>query len=92
MAVRGADVSRKSTSNLSVHEFSELLRRKNVSDHVIENAKKNLINGELFLEMKEDDLVEIAPLLADRLILRRLIRDCEESNRKFLTPRKVSSC
>ena len=35
---------------------------------------ENNVNGEVFLELTEKDLTEVAPLLADRIALRRLQR------------------
>ena len=34
----------------------------------------NHVNGEVFLELTESDLKEVAQLLADRIVLRRLQR------------------
>lgn len=75
-----------SISLLSIQQLSEFLAGKNVSSTVIEAFARNKINGDLFLEMRESDVNEMAPLLADRLMLRRLI---EEFKKKKM-PRKVS--
>jgi hypothetical protein len=40
---------------------------------VIENIKKHKINGELFLQLTEEYMREIAPLLGDRIKLKRII-------------------
>ena len=48
-------------------EFSDL------EDHVSENIKKHKIDGQTFLQLNEEYLKEVAPLLGDRLKLKKVI-------------------
>ena len=45
---------------------------------VIQNIKLHKISGELFLQLSEEYLREIAPLLGDRLQLRKIISGAHE--------------
>lgn len=70
-----------------IEEFCEFMRGKNVSEEVIEAIESNKITKELFFQMNESDVKEIAPLLADRLIIRKMM---EEKTKTRQTPSKVS--
>ena len=62
----------KSATFYSVEELCEFLRDNHVSSDVSDRVKSNQINGELFLELSSDELKEIAPVLGDRVALRKL--------------------
>lgn len=68
-----------------MEEFCDFLTNNNVSEEVVEKIKVNKIDRELFMEMNECDIKEIAPLMADRLILRKLLRDKQHTPRKVLS-------
>ena len=44
-----------------------------VDDEVLSNLKKHKIDGETFLRLNEEYLREVAPLLGDRIKLKRVI-------------------
>ena len=52
----------------------------NLSDGVVEKVKEHKIDGEVFLALDDDYLREIAPLLGDRLKMKRVIADAISAN------------
>lgn len=48
------------------------LRSEGASERVIAALQENELTGEMFLQLKDCDLKELAPLLADRLLLRKI--------------------
>ena len=52
----------------------------NLSDGVVEKVKEHKIDGEVFLALDDDYLREIAPLLGDRLKMKRVITDAISAN------------
>ena len=68
----GTDMATKIINFYSVEELYDFLRDNNVSSDVSDRVKSNQINGELFLELTSDELKEIAPVLGDRVTLRKL--------------------
>ena len=59
----------------SVNDLCEFLEIEfpDLEDHVLENIKKHKINGQTFLQLKEEYLKEVAPPLGDRLKLKKVI-------------------
>ena len=51
------------------------------SENVLRRIEDNNINGELFFQLTEEDLKEIAPVFSDRILLRNL----KESVKVFCT-------
>lgn len=49
-------------------------RSNNTSERVIDNIEENNINGQLFFQLSENDLKEVASLLCDRIALRNLLK------------------
>ena len=69
-----------------------------VDDEVLSNLKKHKIDGETFLQLNEEYLREVAPLLGDRIKLKRVITSALEPSlcetpctSTATTPRQVSS-
>ena len=60
---------------LSVEEVCGLLATKEISQDVINNFEEHGINGEVFLCLTQDPeyLKELAPRIADRVILKKLV-------------------
>ena len=61
-----------SLSSYCVEEFALLLEEEDFPQDVIEAVIKNEIDGEIFMDLSEDYLKEIAPRLKDRVLLKRL--------------------
>ena len=61
-------------SEFSVEEVVEYLEDKDVGAEVLDNFKTNLVNGEAFMILEEEDLKELAPLIGERTILRQILR------------------
>ena len=57
---------------LTIEQFCELLLEKGFSQQVTSNFRENGIDGSLFAEMTEDELKEVASMLADRIKLRKM--------------------
>ena len=61
-------------SNLGVGEFCRLVEEHehDFPEGVIGALRENGINGSLFLQLTADDLKELAPRIADRVVIREL--------------------
>ena len=73
-------------------QFSEFLKGKGVNQEVIDDLKMNRIDRKLFFEMKECDIKEIAPCMADRLTLRRIIKENDANDLKEPIPISKTVC
>jgi hypothetical protein len=60
-------------------------------DEVLENVRKHKINGEAFLQLNEEYLREVAPLLGDRIKLKGLLSKISEPTSLASTPTPESS-
>ena len=54
---------------LSVEEMQYFLAKNNASADVLASLEDNGVTGAVFLELTGDDLKEMAPRMADRVIL-----------------------
>ena len=52
---------------LSCEEFSDFLEEQGAHGDVIAAFHRNRINGEAFLNLSEDDLKELLPVIGDRV-------------------------
>ena len=50
-------------------------RSRNLSESAIANIQENKITGTVLLQLTQNDMKEVAPLLWDRILLRNLIKD-----------------
>ena len=60
---------------LSVDDFGEYLRESGIDDDVAITFEQNKISGAAFLQLTEEDLKELVPLLGARLQVRQLLRE-----------------
>ena len=59
----------------SVNDLCEFLEIEfpDLEDHVLENVKKHKIDGQTFLQLDEEYLKDVTPLLGDRVRLKKVI-------------------
>ena len=57
----------------SVEQLCDYLREEDVDEAILINIKKHKIDGSLFVQLNDEYLREIAPLLGDRLRLKNII-------------------
>ena len=57
----------------SVEQLCDYLREEDVDEAILINIKKHKIDGSLFVQLSDEYLREIAPLLGDRLQLKNII-------------------
>ena len=64
-----------SFENLSPDEVCDFLKKHvpSISDDILEKVKEHKIDGEVFVALNDEYLREIAPLLGDRLKIKRAI-------------------
>ena len=60
---------------LSPGAVRRYLKERSVSDDVLEKILEHKIDGEVFLSLNDEHLREIAPLLGDRLKMKRVISE-----------------
>jgi len=70
--------------SLSYEALGEFLLSKGIDSSVATKILDNRIDGELFVELEEIDLTEIAPVLGDRMRLRKILNTVRNSVRKFV--------
>ena len=58
-------------------EFAEFLRRKGLHD-VIDSIATNRIDSGLFLNLTGNDLKELAPVIGDRICLRKILEEARK--------------
>ena len=76
---------------MSIQEFKDFLKDKHqLPSSVIEAVEENGVGGEVFMQLSEIQLKEIAPRLADRITLQG-IQKSEEARKAKETMPMVSS-
>ena len=67
-------MSKSSLSLMSTDELCAYLKQEipNISDNIVKLFSEHKIDGEVFLELDDEYLKEVAPLLGDRLKLKRV--------------------
>lgn len=79
--VRGTMES-KPLELLDIDEMHDFLAKNSVSAEVLAFVRDNGVTGSVFLELTGDDLKEMAPRLADRVVLRKIQNSADESVEK----------
>lgn len=64
---------------LNCEEFSEFLEAQGAHGDIIASFSSNRISGEVFLNLSEDDLKELLPVIGDRVYVRRLLQNALET-------------
>ena len=59
-------------------QLSDYLLSSGIREEVTEAFQANLINGEAFLELSEEDLKELLPVIGDRILIRKLLKKLHE--------------
>ena len=59
-------------------EFSDYLREKGVHCDLIESIVANRIDSGLFISLSESDLKELAPVIGDRICLRKILEEARK--------------
>ena len=59
-------------------EFSDYLREKGVHCDLIESIFANRIDSGLFISLSESDLKELAPVIGDRICLRKILEEARK--------------
>lgn len=71
-------MARKRVDELTVNEFEEFLEDEGLSDEVVENFRRNRVTGAAFLQLTEDDLRELIPLIGQRTVVRELLKQSKQ--------------
>ncbi len=64
-------------SDLSEEGMAEYLMSRGVRHVLAAEFRRNLVTGEAFLQMTEDDLKELAPLIGERVLVRQIQKQCK---------------
>lgn len=76
---RGLKVSKVMEFNdLSCHDLGEYLKDRGIHEDVIAVFNANRICGEAFMELREDDLREMLPVIGDRVRIRKLLDSLQQ--------------
>lgn len=75
-----------------VYDFATFLTDKGLHDEVVSNVIENRITGTLFLKLTEADLKELAPVIGDRLALRKVLEQARKVHYRHLYPVDVHYC
>ena len=59
-------------------EFADYLRKRGVHCDVIKSIIANRIDSGLFLNLTENDLKELAPVIGDRVCLRKILAEARK--------------
>lgn len=59
----------------TVSELKEYLLEKGISEDAVENFEKNEVCGGAFIELTEDDLKELVPLVGVRAAVRAILKE-----------------
>ena len=54
-----------------------------IRSEAVSEFQANLINGDAFLSMSEDDLKDLLPVIGDRIQIRNLLKKLREVNSDF---------
>ena len=63
---------------LTIDEFAERLVEEGIEDEVVKTFEENRISGAVFLQLQEDDLKELVPVIGDRVKVRQLLREATQ--------------
>lgn len=69
---------------MEVDEFCDyLMQDKGVHSEVVISFNRNRISGATFLELSEDDLRDLVPVIGDRVNVRKLLVEAREVQASF---------
>ena len=74
-------MSTEQVLSLNCEELGEFLVSKGIHSSISTAIVDNRIDGELFVALEERDLAEIAPVIGDRMRLRRILSTLKNSVR-----------
>ena len=60
--------------DLSCHDLGEYLMAQGIHENVVAVFNDNRICGKIFMELGEDELREMLPIIGDRLRIRKLLK------------------
>ena len=69
-----ASVQSGGVCDFSVEDLAEYLLLRKVRTGLVNNFKTNLVNGAAFLQLTEEDLKELVPLVGERVLIRQLLK------------------
>ena len=73
---------REDVERFPVEQLCQLLSDLHYSTELLQNVRKNAVTGDVFLQLSDEQLKEIAPKLGDRVPLKKLqtelLRDAYE--------------
>lgn len=72
-----ASVLSGGVSELSVNDLAEYLRERGVRSGLVDIFKTNVVNGAAFLQLTEEDLKELVPLVGERVLIRQLLKQSQ---------------
>ena len=88
------DCSRKMSAeieNKTVDDLCDFLsQEQEIDTSVVENIRKHKIDGSIFIQLDEEYLREVAPLLGDRIRLKRIVASAVEPFSENTTPINAS--
>ena len=68
-------MAEKDLPGFDAAELGDFLLEEGVSTDVVSNFEKNLITGKAFLELTEDDLKELVPIIGLRTQIRGILKN-----------------
>lgn len=75
---RGLKMGKEDVEKYDCQQLSDYLLSSGIREEVTEAFQANLINGEAFLELSEEDLKELLPVIGDRILIRKLLKKLHE--------------
>ena len=60
-------------NSMECKEFSDYLLAKGLHEDVVSKIVGNRINGQFFISLSEDEVKELAPVIGDRICLRKIL-------------------
>ena len=60
-------------TSMECEEFSDYLLAKGLHEDVVSKIVGNRIDGQLFISLSEDEVKELAPVIGDRIRLRKIL-------------------
>ena len=63
---------------LNVNEFADYLDEKGIGEEVVKSFKENEICGATFLELQNDELKELVPVVGIRVKVRKLLENATQ--------------
>lgn len=71
------------SAEFTCEEFATYLEDNGLHEDIVSNVTSNRVTSSIFLDLKEEDLKELAPAVGDRIALRKILDEA----RKVLSER-----